>query len=704
MRWDYDPDRRDWFSQGVHRDIVIVPHATDVEPNPNGGPPIITYKVPQYVWDDDEEVWKPRRNNGEILKQAVPWVITNETIVKEKFKFSHSLNSDDNLTFSSCNAAMVQFTIRNNKEYVQHPTTHQWYWEQEIPNLQNYEVVMTDSSNPESSTRKIMGELEGNACIKVYMYFNNDSRSLMYYGMYKVEEDKAVDNGYNRQITAYDFLAWFRDIDIFNWYKHLFTGINKLDNDYEDMTNNTGEEGQTKPDNYDDDENWIRKPASELFEDGCWTIGLALQDLINNFAAYDPIVYDDDGNPQVGCTMTNMSEYSREYEEDNGYSGLGMPIALDPDIITPGVMPNTPTAPGEGVYECYGYMQGLEIPFMPDDKIMQQESLSAGKFLEDIGLMVGRYPFIRLDKFINEDYIDYPAEPDPENPYQNRYQNYERCILSFKPLATANNDGELGKVPEVTLTNEDIAKGFKHDYYTVNDVLVFKIPLYDGTNIEYKRLNKAQRKDYNSGLLQTYTMPNNMFASYLVTKSDDDDIKKKLEDYEEIREIIFGKETKNHNMSSDALFYEGFLNMKHAVYTPYQLQTFCDPCRECGDRIIINYLDVITGEKSSFYTYILERSIDGIQKMMDTYTAKGEMNSPVFSNYQTGTKYQSGSNYSTQTAGYNPTTGGSSDSGSSTTGITASDLVQYWRNVGIRLLDEPTDCMAKFVQGSGSSE
>lgn len=723
MRWNYSENYRELFAKGVHRDILIVPHATDVDPNPSGGPPIITYKVPDYYWDNNDKFWKPRKSGNEVIYQDVPWIIDNNVIVKEKFKYSYSLNSDDNITFSACNAAMIQFTIRNNKEYVQDEVTHQFYWKEEIPNLQNIEITMVDPNYPEASTKKIVGEIQANACIKLYMYFNNDSRTLMYMGMFQVEEDKVVDNGYSRQITAYDFMAFFRDCDIFNWYKNLWKGINKLDNDYEDMTKSDEEKTEIDPSDYDKPENWIRKPAKDLYPpDGKWTIGDALKDLFDNFAAYDPLVNDEKGFAAAGCTTTNSTEYARDYEEDNGYSGMGLPIMLDPDLFEVNAERNIPDhMDGSAAHrifnpphtyarwediniEHYGYMDALDMPFVQDPKIMAQESLSMGKFLEDIGMLAGRYPVIRTDILANEGYIEYTPGVDPEDPYKNRYNNYERCILTFKPLPSDANDDQLKNIPESTITNNDIEKGFQHDYYEVDDIEIIKIPLNDGTNVEYKRLDKAQRKDNKQGLLQTYTMPNNLFASYLVTKSDDEEIKAKLDLYKSIREEIFGTETKYHNMSTDALFYQGFLNMKHVTYTPYQMKTYCDPCRECGDRIMVDYLDVITGERSQFFTYILERSIEGIQKMMDTYTAKGDMNSPVFSNYQTGTKYQSGASYGTQSIGYDGT-GGSGDGsyGSTTNGISAADLVQYWRNVGIRLLDEPTDCSAKYIQGNTKS-
>ena len=737
MRWDYDENFRDEFSKGVHRDIVIVPHATFVDKVP-GGPPKITNKVPEFEWRTDlvgfpDGVWAPKRNSSGWVRDEVSWVITNEDLIKEKFKYSYSINSDDNLSFSACNAAMVQFTIRNKKVYEEEedPTTGEgngiFSWNPVVPNLQYLEFT---KKGPEGSTeRKITGLLEGNAVIKVYTYINGDSSTMICLGMFRVEEDKVVDNGYNRQITAYDFMASFRDMDIFYWYKHLFTGINKLDNDYEDYTKAKDEEDTSKPDDYNDDKNWVRKPSSELYKDrgGRWTIGDALQDLIYNLAAYDPVVYvpdlDENGKQktdpetgkklyklQVGMTVDNPSNYGRDYDEGNCYCGLGMPIAIDPDILTPGTKRDIPDEPGNEKYECYGYMKILEMEFMQDPKIMSSESLSMGKFLEDIGMLAGRYPFIRADKFeddpVKNDYIDPTTiQPTPGDMHPSKYVNYERCYLSFKPLPSAENDktsdGANKIPPDQIFSNREIAKGFQHDYYEVEDIAIIEIPLDDKNKIEYKRLNEAQRSTLkNGGNLQTFSMPNNMFASYLVKKSDKEGVKENLDTYKKLRKMLFGKEADGSNMSTSALFYEGYKNIKNRRYTPYQLTTYSDPVRDVGDRILINFEDKITGEKVNFYSYILEKEISGIQKMMDTYTAKGDMSSPTFSNYQSGNKYSSGSSYSAQSSGYNPSGGEGTEDETAVTGISPEDLIEYWRNIGIRLLDEPTDCEANFVASS----
>jgi len=693
MRWNYNDEYRDEFSKGPHRDILIVPHGTKVTPVA-GGPPEITSRVP--LFNDDGT---PQTSGGHFVMSDVDWVITNKDIVKEQFKYSYSLNPAENITFSSASSAMVQFTIRNNKEY--NPDTDTW--ELDIPNLQYYSYY--DKNN-----NLIIGELEGNYIIKVYTYINGDSSTLLCLGMFRVEEDKAVDNGYNRQITAYDFMATFRDMDIFNWYKRLFDGINKLDNDYIDATNKTGEE-QKKPDNYDANINWVRKPSKKLYpnRDGRWTIGEALQDLINNLAAFDMIVWSDDGKTaMVGGTSTNPSAVGRDYGEGCGYSGYGMPIVIDPNILDSNAKPYTPTEPGENEYEEYGYMKILELEFYPDPSVLKSGSLSMGKFLEDIGILAGRYPMIRPDKLIEDETADYFDPRTVTDPKKTRYNTYEKCILTFKPLPTSKDDktdtGIPKLQPEQQLSNHEIVKGFQHALFDVKDVMIVKIGMQDGEKIEYKILNKTQRKQAETNDLQTFTFSNNLFCSYLVDSSDDEEIKKLLPEYKKIKEKLFGKEKDNHNMTSGALFEDGYYNIKNRSYVPYTLTTYGDPVRDVGDRILINFEDKITGEKTQMYTYILERELSGIQKMMDTYKANGQITSPVFSNYQTGSTYQSGFGMNIQMLGYKHSYGkGSGSSQGKIVGVSPSDLVSYLRNVGIRLLDEPLTASAKFVQGGEGS-
>ena len=702
MIWNYNEEYRDLFSNQIHRDILIVPHATTVT-KVKGKPPEIKNKRPVFEWvptssdpNSKEGKWEPKKSGGQYVLDDMDWVIDNSVLVKEKFKYSYAINSDTNLTFSGCNAAMVQFTIRNEKAYVEETDaeghgTGNYYWEQVIPNLYKQEFTVKD---PDGNTRLVTGEVLSNAVIEVYMYFNGDSDTLIYLGMFTVEEDKLTNNGYERQITAYDFLAFFRDMDVFNWYQHLFTGINKLQNDFEDYTNSTGEE-QKKPEHWD--ENWIREPREK------WTIKDALEDLIDHIAAYELIVYEPQFNEAtgeyemvqtLGNTVSNPNGYGRDdYPEGNGYSGFGMPVMLDEDIMTKGTKRYIPSEPGENEYERYGYMSILDLEFYQNPAVIKSGSLSFGKFLEDVGLLAGRYPVIRIDRLDQNDYVDPDdIQPTPEDPYPSKYNNYERCILTFKPLPSKDEDNKIKNTSDSAFDNSEIAKGFQHDYYEVEDMLIVKFQLTDNTEIEYKNLTKSQKVAAQTSQLQTLTVSNNIFASYLVTKSDDDEISKMLDKYKTLREKLFGKETKSGYVSYDALFNEGYNNIRNRCYTPYQLTTYADPVRECGDRILINFKDRLTGEVTTFYSYILSRELNGIQKMMDTYTATGTVKNPVFTDYQNGSK-SSGD-------GGNSLTAKAKDLGF----MTPYDLIEYMRNCGYRLLDEPSDCSANYIKANESED
>ena len=252
MRWNYNDNFRDQFEKGVHRDILIVPHATNVQ-KVTGKPPIVTSKIPVV----DQTTGVPVSPSE---MQPVAFVITNEDIYKEKFEYRYALNSGDDLTFTSCEAAMVKFTIRNKKTY--NPEKDRWEWD--IPNLQTY--IIED----EETHRQVLGEVLAHYVIKVYTYINGDSDTMIYLGMFTVEEDKISSDGYSREITAYDFMATLRDMDIGLWYYHLFTGINKLDDDYADYLKDlekAQQQGHDKPGaetnkeegHHDDPENWIKE-------------------------------------------------------------------------------------------------------------------------------------------------------------------------------------------------------------------------------------------------------------------------------------------------------------------------------------------------------------------------------------------------------------------------------------------------------------
>ena len=693
MLWNYDDSWREKFETCEHRDILIVPHGTNVK-KVSHKPPEVTNKIPKLDENDDPIP-------GEF--RPIEFVITNEDIYKEKFEYTNSLDTNEDLAFCGCESAMVKFTIRNNKTYDEETEK----WVPDIPNLQNY--VITDENG-----NTIVGEVQTHYIIKVYMYFNDDSDSLVYLGMFVVEEDKVSSDGYTRDITAFDFLYTIRDMDIYNWYVHLFRGVNYKTNDFVKYFENRKlkvPEDYTPEEYYN--EGWIRKSKA------CWTIKEMLEDLIKNICTRYPdqktVTNREKKKEDRTDDTSETKQISNYYTKDSSpYVGLALPMVIDPDILDNTKEYNIPESVDPDAHECYGYMKILGLPVYEDPKIMDAGALSAGKFLEDIGALAGRYPYIRLDDIMDDDYHAL-AEWDPENPdawYP--YNLYEKCILTFKPLP--KNDSKI--VADNYFDNHDIVKGFKHDQYGVGTIHIWELYTRfddsDSPTFSYANLTKEQnkQKELNPGSLKKIQMSNNMFIDYLANKEDDvkyakDDenqIDKKLllARYKRVMNLLmYGEDTDDEPQDKNqknGLLHQGYADIKYRTYTPYELTTFADPVREVGDRIKIHFEDKITGETFDFDTYILSRKISGIQKMMDTYVAKGATANVTFSNYKTGTTY------APMTMGYygGGSSGSSSGGGTTFTGLTKDDFVEIIRNIGFRLLDEPTSVMARFVAVSTS--
>ena len=630
MRWDYNYEYRDKFDEGPHRDILIVPHATYVEKVP-GSQPFVRSKVPVFQSGSEGQPIPDKYKDLEF-------VITNEDIVKEKFEISRSINSAESIAFGSCEAAMVKFTIRNKREW----NEAKGIWEPEIPNLQKIEVLSDDGT-------VLVGEVQGAAIIEVYQYINGDSSTLMWLGMYQVEEDKVVNNGYEREITAYDFMLTFRDMDIYEWYKGLFKGV---------------------PVDSDDPSKGIHKQGKSE-----WTIGEALHDLFENLAYLSP----------SGPTITNPKDYLVDMDAKD-YPGYGMPIIIDPDLEDPTVDELViPTGTSDGAHERYGYMPILNLPFHEDENIIKKGSYSCGKFLEDIAMLAGRFGCIRRDIYEDGDYATY----DPTSDYH--YNHYEKCILTFRPID--KKDGDI--VSENVLDNSDVQKGIQYDYYDHQEIKLLEIYNYDNKSLGVycpSGLSEDEIKEYKQGksIAPAYIISENTFTSYLK---------------EDATGSISGATYTNKNII-DMLFSgmsgindgkpfldKAFKNMIYRPYRPYQLTSYGDLCREPGDRIKVSGVDKVTGEPYEFISYIFEVKTTGIQKMMDTYSAKGNLYTQAYSDYRSG---DLASGFMPQSMGYGrySSEGGSGGTNSDGTlevvGMTVEDFVEYLRNIGFRLLKEPS--------------
>lgn len=113
---------------------------------------------------------------------GTPLIITNENIIKESFELEEVINSAENWSFGSVEPSMITFTIREDKT---------------IPYLENQ-------------------------AFRLYLYFDNDSSTLMYIGSYVFDSDTLSNDSKSREISGFDFVQSIRDINVIDWYRGLF--------------------------------------------------------------------------------------------------------------------------------------------------------------------------------------------------------------------------------------------------------------------------------------------------------------------------------------------------------------------------------------------------------------------------------------------------------------------------------------------------
>lgn len=124
--------------------------------------------------------------------------------------------------------------------------------------------------------------------------------------------------------------------------------------------------------------------------------------------------------------------------------------------------------------------------------------------------------------------------------------------------------------------------------------------------------------------------------------------------------------------------------MKHLWYYPFETKCLGNLCYEVGDRIDIEkttYDDDDIPHFTTFYTYILERHFTGINGFRDSLEAKGERKQPVYK--ITNDRWHTGD-------GTNATSGSGSGGVVDLTDDWKTKFVKAIRNVGLRLLQEPS--------------
>lgn len=113
-------------------------------------------------------------------------IITNDNIDKENFEYSMSINSAKNLCIGSCEAAGIKIRIKNDGRIVP--------------------LVSHENDSYEETI------------FNVYLYFDDNSDTLMYFGMFQCNKDEVTSDFKFRDITMYDQMSVLRDLDVYQWF------------------------------------------------------------------------------------------------------------------------------------------------------------------------------------------------------------------------------------------------------------------------------------------------------------------------------------------------------------------------------------------------------------------------------------------------------------------------------------------------------
>lgn len=118
-----------------------------------------------------------------------PLIITNDNILQEKFELQENFNSSENWAFGSVEPSAISFDIRE------------------------------DGSIP----------IVKDTLLRLYLYFDDNSSTLLYIGTYYIDEDELADDSKSRTISGYDMIQSIRDIDIIDMYRALFNAHEEPD-------------------------------------------------------------------------------------------------------------------------------------------------------------------------------------------------------------------------------------------------------------------------------------------------------------------------------------------------------------------------------------------------------------------------------------------------------------------------------------------
>lgn len=140
--------------------------------------------------EQDANVTKVAGRPPQITKTGgTPLTITNDNILQEQFELQENFNSSENWAFGSVEPSAISFDIREDGS---------------IPILRDQ-------------------------LLRLYLYFDDDSSTLLYIGTYYIDEDEISDDSKSRTISGYDMIQSIRDIDIIDMYRGLFNAHEEPD-------------------------------------------------------------------------------------------------------------------------------------------------------------------------------------------------------------------------------------------------------------------------------------------------------------------------------------------------------------------------------------------------------------------------------------------------------------------------------------------
>ena len=196
----------------------------------------------------------------------------------------------------------------------------------------------------------------------------------------------------------------------------------------------------------------------------------------------------------------------------------------------------------------------------------------------------------------------------------------------------------------------------------------------------------VQYQDWNTrgiGYVIVYDRNNNKLAKIGTSSY------RRPSNYTIVDSFVFYNNSNRANWQED--FEDAVTNLRAAItdrrYRSCEINCIGSLCLEAGDHITLQWNEYDDDDNitvKTFKTYILERRFTGLQGFEDTYTANGDKRQPDYQvhndNWHTGDNKINSYTGATQLA----------------TNASSYDFVELIRNIGFRLLDEPSNVSVEY--------